>query len=59
MELGEEGLAEEDRLLLKINLGDLDNSTGEDQTYWLLSLQAAREARQLRMPQNNPTARIN
>ena len=47
MELGEEGLAEEDRFLLEINLDELDNSTGEDQTYWLLSLQAARDARQL------------
>jgi hypothetical protein len=54
MELGEEELAEEDMFLPKINLGDLDNSTGEDQTYWLLSLQAAREARQLRMPQTTP-----
>jgi hypothetical protein len=33
MELGEEGLAEEDRFLLEINLEELDNSTGEDQTY--------------------------
>jgi len=59
MELGEEGLAEEDRFLLEINLDKLDNSTGEDQTYWLLSLQAAREARQLHMQQNNPAARSN
>jgi hypothetical protein len=52
MELGEEGLAEEDRFLLEINLDKLDNSTGEHQTYWLLSLQAAREARKMRMQQN-------
>ena len=55
MELGEEGLAEEDRFLLEINLDELDNSTGEDQTYWLLSLQAARDARQLLQQQNNAT----
>ena len=59
MELGEEGLAEEDRFLLEINLDELDNSTGEDQTYWLLSLQAAREARQLLLQQNNNAARGN
>ena len=47
MELGEEGLAEEDRYLLDINLDDLDNSTGEDQMYWLLAIQSAREAREL------------
>ena len=56
MELGEEGLAEEDRFLLEINLDDLGNSTGEDQTYWLLSLQAAREARQLILQQNDVAA---
>jgi hypothetical protein len=59
MELGEEGLAEEDRFLLEINLDDLDNSTGEDQTYWLLSLQAARDARQLLLQQNNMATRDN
>jgi hypothetical protein len=59
MELGEEGLAEEDRFLLEINLDDLDNSTGEDQTYWLLSRQAARDARQLLLQQNNMATRDN
>ncbi len=51
--LGEEELAEEDRFLLEINLDDLDHSTGEEQTYWLLALQAAKEARQLRLQQIN------
>jgi hypothetical protein len=49
IELGEEGLAEEDMFVLEINLDELDNSTGEDQIYWLLSLQAAREVRQLQL----------
>ncbi len=44
LELGEEGLEEEDHYLLEINLDDLDNSTWEDQTYWLLALKMAREA---------------
>jgi hypothetical protein len=57
LEFGEEGLAEEDRFLLEINLDDLDNSSGEDQTYWLLSLQAARAARQLQLRQNTDAAR--
>ena len=56
MDLGEEGLAEEDRFLLEINLDELDNSTGEDQTYWLLALRAARDARQLLEQQNNTAA---
>jgi hypothetical protein len=48
IETGGVGLAEEDKYLLDINLDDLDTSSGEDQTYWLLSLRAARVAFQLR-----------
>jgi len=48
LELGEEGLAKEDEYLLDINLGDLEDSTGEDQAIWLLALRAARTAYQLR-----------
>ena len=48
MSLGENGLAEEDRYLLELNLDKFDHSTGEDQAIWLLSLKAARKARQLR-----------
>ena len=59
MEFGKEGLEEEDKFLLEINLGKLDNSSGEDQVYWLLALQAARDARQLHMQQNGKVARDN
>ena len=48
MELGREGLAEEDWYLLEINLNDLESSSGEDQAYWLLALKAARAAAELR-----------
>jgi len=48
IELGGEGLEEEDRYLLEINLGELENSTGEDQAYWLVALRAARMAHTLR-----------
>ena len=41
MELGEEGLEDEDKYLLEINLDDLGTSSGEDQTYWLLALEAS------------------
>ena len=47
-DLGAEGLAEEDRYLLEINLEDLETTSGEKQTYWLLAIKAAREARKLR-----------
>jgi hypothetical protein len=51
LELGEEGLEEDDRFLLEINLDELDTLSGEDQAYWLLALEAARDARALRLSQ--------
>ena len=51
MELGEEGLEEDDRFLLEINLDEIDTSSGEDQAYWLLALEAARDARALHLSQ--------
>ena len=51
LELGEEGLEEEDRYLFDINLDNLDTTSGEDQTYWLLALEAPWNARQLRLNQ--------
>ena len=51
LELGEEGLEEDDRFLLEINLDELDTSSGEDQAYWLLALEAARDARAIRLSQ--------
>ena len=48
-DLGEEGLAEEDRYLLEINLDDLETSSGETQAYWLLAIKAARKVVRLRM----------
>ena len=46
-ELGEEGLLEEDKYLLEVNLEDLETTNGERQEYWLLAIRAAREACQL------------
>ena len=45
--LGGEGLDERDHYLLKINLDDLEDSTGEDQQLWLLLIEAARHELQL------------
>ncbi len=57
LEVGEEGLDEEDKFLLEINLDDFGASTGEDQTYWLMALEAARAAKALRLgaEDNNET----
>jgi hypothetical protein len=43
-ELGTAGLLEEDRYLADVNLGDLEDASGIKETYWLLAIQAAREA---------------
>ena len=56
LELGGEGLDEQDRYLLEINLEDLETTTGEDQTYWLLAIQAARESRLLRLAEEQGAA---
>ncbi len=52
IELGGEGLAEEDQwmLELEVNLGDLDDgATGDYTAYWLLAITTAREFFRLRM----------
>ena len=41
--IGEEGLAEEDKYLLEINLDDLEHTSGIKQQYWLLAIRAARK----------------
>ncbi len=46
-ELGTEGLLEEDCYLAECNLGDLKTTSGIKETYWLLAIQATREARRL------------
>ena len=42
LELGGEGLQEEDKWMMEVNLGDLSEETGERECYWLLAIQAAR-----------------
>jgi hypothetical protein len=46
--LGPDGLAEEDRFLLEYNFDELATTNREHQEYWLLAIQAAREACRLR-----------
>ena len=44
MELGPEGLLDEDQWMMEVNLGDPETSSGEQEEYWLLAIRAAREA---------------
>ena len=48
LELGEEGLDKKDQYLLKVNLEDLESTSGEEERYWLLHIQVARQERTLR-----------
>ena len=48
LDLGEEGLAEEDKFLLECNFDELATMNGEQQEYWILAIQAAREVCRLR-----------
>lgn len=59
IELGDEGLAEDDKWILEINLEDLESTSGEIQEYWLLAILAAREACALRTQQTVHTASTN
>jgi hypothetical protein len=47
--MGAESLIEDDKFLLECNLLDIVTINSEQQEYWLLAIQAAREAGQLRM----------
>ena len=49
LDLGSEGLLEEDQYLTEINLGDIEQEFGDKHEYWLLAITAAREAAKLRM----------
>ncbi len=46
-DMGWEDLVEEDQYLAEINLEDLEHTSGKRQEYWLVAIQAAREASRL------------
>jgi hypothetical protein len=48
IEQGGEGLTEEDRWMVEVNLDNLERSSGESESYWLLAIRAARERYRLR-----------
>ena len=54
-ELGGEGLAEQDGWMMEVNLDNLENTAGESQYYWLVAIQAAREAFNSRQQRRHET----
>ncbi len=57
LELGEEGLLEEDHWMLEANPGNLEASSGEQEEYWLLAIKAARAAATL-TGQGDPSSQL-
>ncbi len=55
MKLGEAGLLEEDHWMLEVDLGDMENTNGKQEEYWLLAIKAARVAARLAGVQNQTT----
>jgi hypothetical protein len=37
----EAGLLEDDHWMMEVNLGDMENTTGEQEEYWLLAINSA------------------
>ena len=54
-----EVLAEDDKYLLDVNLEDMETTSVKIQKYWLLAIQAAREARIIRDSEVNASANGN
>ena len=46
--MGGEELTEEEKLLVEVNLEDLEHSKGERQTYWLLAMETYKKRRMRR-----------
>ncbi len=44
IDLGGEGLLENDRWMVEVNMGDLEESTGIHERYWLIAIHTARES---------------
>jgi hypothetical protein len=56
-DIGWEDLLEEDQYLVEVNLEDLEHTSGERQEYWLVRIQAAREASRLQGPSQTEVRR--
>ena len=55
LSLGPDDLDEEDRFLLEYNFDHITSTSGEAQGYWLVGIQAAREASHLRPKRKEAT----
>ena len=51
LDIGSDGLDEQDQFLLECNFNELATTGGENKEHWLLAIQAAREASRIRAQQ--------
>jgi hypothetical protein len=56
MELGEVGLLEEDHWMMEVKLGDIENTSREQEEYWLLAIKAVQVAAMLARRQDQTAA---
>ncbi|KAL7522706.1 hypothetical protein ACHAWX_007384 [Stephanocyclus meneghinianus] len=49
---GAEGLNEHDLWMLDLNLKNIEQSSGEQETYWLIAIKTARERHRIQMRKN-------
>jgi hypothetical protein len=54
---GLDGLLGKDLWMMEVNLGDLEMTSGEQEEYWLVAIQAAREAATLTWQRAQQTQR--
>jgi hypothetical protein len=57
MERGKTGLLEEDHWMMEVKLGDMENTSGEQEEYWLLAIRATRVAATIDRQQNRTEQR--
>ena len=57
MEMGSDGLLDEDLWMMEVNLRDLETTSGEQEEYWLVAIRAAREAATLTRQRAQQTQR--
>ena len=57
MEMGSDGLLDEDLWMMEVNLRDLETTSGEQEEYWLVAIRAAREAATLTRQQAQQSQR--
>ena len=58
LDIAEDEIGEEDKYLLEINIGKLDESSGEDQEIWLMALETVVEVSLLRRKWNGDAGRV-